>query len=173
MDPQLTDNVPRYGVDLPEVLLFAPIESTHALFCLLTLGSKETQRKQDRHGGKHCSGGFPETLTRGRGEEKLRDACERYGCFRIINHLVPPTLMADMKLVAKHLHDLPKDIKMLNKYAILPDNNGYVPLSVTSPIYESLAIYDMHASPHDEVQDFFSQLDVSPHDLFIHSAILS
>ncbi|XP_020203808.1 2-oxoglutarate-dependent dioxygenase DAO [Cajanus cajan] len=94
--------------------------------------------------------------------KKLREACEKYGCFRIINHPVPPTLMVDMKLVAKHLHDLPRDIKKRNKSAILPED-GYVSLSVTSPVYEGLGIYDMHSSPH-EVQDFFSQLDVSPHD---------
>ncbi|XP_020208930.1 2-oxoglutarate-dependent dioxygenase DAO [Cajanus cajan] len=92
--------------------------------------------------------------------KKLREACEKCGCFRIMNHPIPLTLMADMKLVAKHLHDLPKEIKMRNK-SIIPES-GYVPSTVTSPLYEGLGIYDMYSSPH-ALQDFCSQLNVSPH----------
>ncbi|TKY50306.1 2-oxoglutarate-dependent dioxygenase DAO [Spatholobus suberectus] len=92
--------------------------------------------------------------------KKLRVACEKCGCFRIINHPIPLTLMADMKLVAKHLHYRPKDIKICNKDVIR--DSGYVSSVDISPLYEGLEIYDMHSSPH-AVQDFCSQLDVSPH----------
>ncbi|XP_020208841.1 2-oxoglutarate-dependent dioxygenase DAO-like [Cajanus cajan] len=103
--------------------------------------------------------------------KKLREACEKCGCFRIMNHPIPLTLMADMKLVAKHLHDLPMDIKIRNKLAILPDN-GYVSLSVTSSIYEGLAISDMHTSPH-AIEDFCSELNVSNHHRFLYFTIFS
>ncbi|XP_061359763.1 2-oxoglutarate-dependent dioxygenase DAO-like [Gastrolobium bilobum] len=91
---------------------------------------------------------------------KLREACEKCGCFRIINHPISITLMADMKSVAKYLHDLPKEIKKRNK-AIIPDS-GYVPSSVTSPLYEGLGIYDMYSTPQ-AVHNFCSQLDVPSH----------
>ena len=95
---------------------------------------------------------------------KLREACEKCGCFRIINHSIPETLMADMKSVAKYLHDLPQEVKKRNKSEI-PDS-GYVPSNPTSPLYEGLGIYDMRASPQ-AVHDFCSQLDVPPHHRLI------
>lgn len=94
---------------------------------------------------------------------KLREACENCGCFRIINHHVPLTLMSDMKSVAKYLHDLPSEIKKRNT-SVIPDS-GYVPSSKTSPLYEGLGIYDMHVSPQT-VRDFCSQLDVPTHQRF-------
>ncbi|TKY50065.1 2-oxoglutarate-dependent dioxygenase DAO [Spatholobus suberectus] len=77
--------------------------------------------------------------------KKLRDACEKCECFRIINHPIPLTLMADMKLVAKHLYALPKEIKMRIKF-IIP-TSGYWPLPEINPLYKGLGIYDMHSSP--------------------------
>ncbi|CAL0316931.1 unnamed protein product [Lupinus luteus] len=90
---------------------------------------------------------------------KLREACEKYGCFKIINHHVPITLMTDMKSVAKYLHELPIEIKKRN-ISIIPDS-GYVNLP-TSPLYEGLGIYDMHITP-EAVHDFCSQLEVPTH----------
>ncbi|XP_057741961.1 2-oxoglutarate-dependent dioxygenase DAO-like [Arachis stenosperma] len=91
--------------------------------------------------------------------KKLREACERCGCFRIINHTVPETLMADMKSVAKYLHDLPVEIKTKNK-PVIPES-GYRPPSEISPFYEGLALYDIHKSPQ-AVDQFCSQLGVPP-----------
>ncbi|MED6112212.1 hypothetical protein PIB30_059644 [Stylosanthes scabra] len=91
--------------------------------------------------------------------KKLREACERCGCFRITNHTVPETLMAEMKLVAKYLHELPVEIKKLNK-SVYPET-GYRPPSEVSPVYEGLGLYDIHKSPQ-AVHDFCSQLGVPP-----------
>ncbi|MED6204187.1 hypothetical protein PIB30_006943 [Stylosanthes scabra] len=90
---------------------------------------------------------------------KLREACERCGCFRIINHTVPETLMADMKLLSKYLHELPVEMKKLNK-SVFPET-GYRPPSETSPFYESLGLYDLHKDPQ-VLHDFCTQLAVSP-----------
>ncbi|XP_061359751.1 2-oxoglutarate-dependent dioxygenase DAO-like [Gastrolobium bilobum] len=99
---------------------------------------------------------------------KLREACEKFGCFRIINHSIPITLMADMKLVAKYVHDLPMEIKRC--YKSTNTDSGYLASSiVTSPLYESFGIYDMCSSPQ-EVQDFFTQLDVPSHHRHITEA---
>ncbi|XP_061359752.1 2-oxoglutarate-dependent dioxygenase DAO-like [Gastrolobium bilobum] len=91
---------------------------------------------------------------------KLRDACEKWGCFRIVNHSIPITLMAEMKSVAKYLHDLPMEIKKRNKS--VGSEGGYVGSIKISPLYESLGIYDMCSSPQ-AVEDFCSQLNVSTH----------
>ncbi|KAK7247122.1 hypothetical protein RIF29_41999 [Crotalaria pallida] len=91
---------------------------------------------------------------------KLREACEKCGCFRIINHHVPVTLMTDMKSVAKSLHELPPEIKRRNT-SVIPDS-GYVPPIKTSPLYEGLGIYDMHVTPQ-ALYDFCSHLNVSSH----------
>ncbi|KAE9586584.1 hypothetical protein Lal_00014326 [Lupinus albus] len=90
---------------------------------------------------------------------KLREACEKYGCFRIMNHNVPITLMADMKSVAKYLHELPIEIKKRNT-SIIPDS-GFVKLP-TSPLYEGLGIYDMHITPQ-ALHDFCSHLELTTH----------
>ncbi|KAK7381130.1 hypothetical protein VNO78_33656 [Psophocarpus tetragonolobus] len=101
--------------------------------------------------------------------KKLREACEKWGCFRVINHFIPQTLMAETKLVAKHLHDLPKETKMRNKCII--SDSGYVSSEAISPFFEALGIYDMHGSPN-AVQDFCSHLNVSPHHRKIMKAYL-
>lgn len=44
--------------------------------------------------------------------QKLVNACEEWGCFRLKNHGIPLSLMSDMKDVARSLHDLPEEIKM-------------------------------------------------------------
>lgn len=96
--------------------------------------------------------------------KKLRKTCEKPGCFRIINHSIPLTLMADMKSVVKYLHDLPAEIKMRNKPSSVPES-GYRAASPTSPLYEGMGIYDMHASPQ-AFEDFCSNLNVSPRHRF-------
>jgi len=59
---------------------------------------------------------------------KLRDACEKWGVFRIINHSIPLTLMHEMKMVVVALHELPMDIKKNNKDVI--PGSGYFGPSV-------------------------------------------
>ncbi|XP_014519820.1 2-oxoglutarate-dependent dioxygenase DAO-like [Vigna radiata var. radiata] len=101
-----------------------------------------------------------EKLSEGEELKKLREACEKYGILRVINHPIPETLMIEMKSVVKFMHDLPLEIKMRNK-SIIPDS-GYIPPHPSSPLYEAMAIYDFHKSPQ-ALEDFFSQLDLPPH----------
>ena len=85
--------------------------------------------------------------------KKLREACEKWGCFRIINHSIPATLMEEMKMVVRALLDLPMDIKKRNKDAI--PGSGYMAPSAVNPLYEALGLYDLGSS--QSVQDFCSQ----------------
>ncbi|VFQ83014.1 unnamed protein product [Cuscuta campestris] len=92
---------------------------------------------------------------------KLREACEEWGCCRIVNfdHVLSKSLLPDMKDVVKSLFDLPQEIKARNKH-VLP-GSGYTTPSLRHPNYEALGIYDM-SSLHD-VEAFCDALDVSPH----------
>lgn len=94
--------------------------------------------------------------------QKLREACERWGCFRIINHSIPSTLMSDMKIVVQALLDLPMDIKKNNKDVI--SGRGYFAPSALNPLLESFGLYDMDAS--QAMHDFSSQLNVTPHQRY-------
>ncbi|RHN54502.1 putative non-heme dioxygenase domain, isopenicillin N synthase [Medicago truncatula] len=93
---------------------------------------------------------------------KLRNACEKWGCFRIINHSIPLTLMDEMKMVVVALHDLPMDIKKNNKDVI--PGSGYFGPSVFNPLIESVGLYDMGSS--QAIQDFCSQLNATPHQRY-------
>ncbi|XP_028090901.1 2-oxoglutarate-dependent dioxygenase DAO-like [Camellia sinensis] len=90
--------------------------------------------------------------------QKLIDASQEWGCFRIINHQIPTTLMSDMKSVVRSLLDLPPEIKRRNTDVIA--GSGYVAPSKVNPLYEGLGLYDI-GSTH-AVLDFCSQLDASP-----------
>jgi 2-oxoglutarate-dependent dioxygenase len=94
--------------------------------------------------------------------KKLRDACEKWGCFRIINHSIPLTRMAEMRMVVDALHDLPMDIKKNNKDVI--SGRGYFPPSALNPLLESFGLYDMGAS--QATHDFCSQLNATPHQRY-------
>ncbi|KAK7406969.1 hypothetical protein VNO78_08606 [Psophocarpus tetragonolobus] len=98
--------------------------------------------------------------------KKLREACERWGCFRIINHTIPATLMAEMKSVVEALHDLPVEIKERNTHVLA--GSGYVGPTEFSPFFESLGIYDMCSS--QAMDNFCSQLQASPHQRQIMEA---
>ncbi|KAL5980131.1 hypothetical protein ACLOJK_036598 [Asimina triloba] len=89
---------------------------------------------------------------------KLREACEEWGCFRIINHNIPSALRSEMKLVVRSLLDLPAEIKRRNTDRI--PGSGYVPPTPKNPIYEALGLYD--AASVEDVADFCSQLEASP-----------
>ncbi|KAL6975546.1 hypothetical protein U1Q18_024342 [Sarracenia purpurea var. burkii] len=90
--------------------------------------------------------------------QKLIDACEDWGCFRIINHSIPATLMSAMKSVVRSLLDLPPEIKRRNTDVIA--GSGYVAPSKVNPLYEGLGLYDI-GSP-DAVHSFCTQLHASP-----------
>ncbi|CAL5188302.1 unnamed protein product [Lathyrus oleraceus] len=91
--------------------------------------------------------------------KKLRDACEKWGCFRLINHSIPLTLMAEMKMVTEALLDLPVEIKKNNKDVIA--RSGYKAPSDVNPLYEALGLYDLGSS--QAMQDFCSNLNVTPY----------
>ncbi|XP_074300062.1 2-oxoglutarate-dependent dioxygenase DAO-like [Silene latifolia] len=94
---------------------------------------------------------------------KLREACEKWGCFRVVNHGVPPRLMAEIKSVAVELFDRPVDIKQRNKEGL--PGSGYVGLTQTNQVYEALGVdifssltipsfcSDLHASPHQRPEN--------------------
>ncbi|GAB4848358.1 hypothetical protein Ancab_003051 [Ancistrocladus abbreviatus] len=90
--------------------------------------------------------------------EKLREACEKWGCLRLTNHGVPAALMADMKAVVRSLLNLPMEIKQRNTDVIA--GSGYMAPSVVNPLYEALGLYDAGSS--HAVDTFCSQLEVSP-----------
>ncbi|KAJ6752413.1 hypothetical protein OIU85_002807 [Salix viminalis] len=91
--------------------------------------------------------------------QKLRRACEEWGCFRLVNHNISLTLMADMKRVVRSLLDLPFDVKKRNLDVIA--GSGYMAPSQANPLYEALGLYDMGSS--QAVETFCSQLDASPY----------
>ncbi|XP_038710354.1 2-oxoglutarate-dependent dioxygenase DAO-like [Tripterygium wilfordii] len=95
----------------------------------------------------------------GKYEKLFREACEDWGCFRVVNHNIPISLMSEMKEVVRSLFDLPTEIKQRNTGAIA--GSGYVARSEANPLYEAFGLYDIGFS--QAVQEFCSQLDVSSH----------
>lgn len=91
--------------------------------------------------------------------EKLRAACEEWGCFRVVNHTISLKLMAEMKQVVRSLLDLPMEIKKRNTDVIL--GSGYMAPSEVNPFYEALGLYDTGSI--QAVASFCSQLEASPH----------
>ncbi|KAF5188514.1 2-oxoglutarate-dependent dioxygenase [Thalictrum thalictroides] len=90
--------------------------------------------------------------------EKLLQACKEWGCFRVVNHNIPLTLLSEMKCVVRSLLDLPVDIKRKNTDVI--SGSGYVAPSKINPLYEALGLYDMGSD--QALHDFCNQLSVSP-----------
>ncbi|XP_031388792.1 2-oxoglutarate-dependent dioxygenase DAO-like [Punica granatum] len=89
---------------------------------------------------------------------KLREACQEWGCFRVVNHGVPVVLMSEMKRVGRSLLDLPIETKKQN-VEVRP-GSGYIAPGKVNAIYESLYLSDL-ASP-EFVPAFCSQLDADP-----------
>ncbi|PSS21428.1 2-oxoglutarate-dependent dioxygenase [Actinidia chinensis var. chinensis] len=92
---------------------------------------------------------------------KLVQACEEWGCFRIINHqgILSEPLAAEMKAVVRSLLDLPDEIKRRNTDVIA--GSGYMAPSKVNPHYEALGLYGISSS--EAVEAFCAQLDASPH----------
>ncbi|XP_076905711.1 2-oxoglutarate-dependent dioxygenase DAO-like [Bidens hawaiensis] len=91
---------------------------------------------------------------------KLIAASEEWGCFRLVNfhHVLPMTLMFEMKVVVRSLFDLPVEIKRRNLNTNMA--SGYMAPTAKNPLYEALGLYDM--ASRNDVDNFCSQLDVSP-----------
>ena len=94
--------------------------------------------------------------------EKLMKACRDWGCFRIVNHSIPESLMMDMKAVSRSLLDLPLELKLRNSHPV--QGKGYTSRNNASPVFEGLGCYDM-AAP-GALDNFFDQLCVSPQQRF-------
>lgn len=90
---------------------------------------------------------------------RLRDACERLGCFRVSGHGVPAALQAEMKAAVRALFDLPDEAKRRNTGILA--SSGYVAPSPANPLYEAFGLFDA-AAPAD-VDAFCASLDVPPH----------
>jgi hypothetical protein len=89
--------------------------------------------------------------------QKIREASERWGCFRVINHGVSLSLMAEMKKTVIDLFQRPYEVKVRNTDVLL--GSGYRAPNEINPYYEALGLYDM-ASPH-AVNTFCDQLEAS------------
>nr|CAB3487372.1 unnamed protein product [Digitaria exilis] len=89
---------------------------------------------------------------------RLREACERLGCFRVTGHGAPPELLAEMKAAVRLLFDLPDDAKRRNTDVI--PGSGYVAPSATNALYEAFGLLDA-AAPAD-VDAFCARLDAPP-----------
>ncbi|KAF8104612.1 hypothetical protein N665_0171s0113 [Sinapis alba] len=90
--------------------------------------------------------------------QKLREASERWGCFRVINHGVSLSLMSEMKKTVMDLFERPYEVKVRNT-DVLPGSGYRARPSETNPYYEALGLFDL-ASPQ-VVNTFCDQLDAS------------
>ena len=90
--------------------------------------------------------------------EKLLEACQGTGCFRVANHGIPAELQAEMKAAVRSLFDLPHDVKC--RTADVTPGRGYNQRTEETRLFEAFGLYDA-ASPAD-VDRFCSQLQASP-----------
>ncbi|GFY97565.1 2-oxoglutarate (2OG) and Fe(II)-dependent oxygenase superfamily protein [Actinidia rufa] len=90
--------------------------------------------------------------------EKLMEACRELGCFRIINHNIPESLMMEMKVVSRSLLDLPVEVKLRNSDPV--EGKGYTSPHKASAVFEGLGCYDMTAP--GALDNFFHQLGACP-----------
>ncbi|XP_054814355.1 2-oxoglutarate-dependent dioxygenase DAO-like [Prosopis cineraria] len=49
-------------------------------------------------------------------KKKLREACEEWGCFRLTNHRIDSSLMAEMKKAVRSLLDLPGSVPKIARF---------------------------------------------------------
>lgn len=93
---------------------------------------------------------------------KIREASEKWGCFRVINHGVPVELMSEMKKTVSDFFDRPYDVKLQNTNVL--QGRGYKSPDEINPFHESLGFYDMASS--EAVNTFCDQLNASAHQRF-------
>ncbi|CAF2050879.1 unnamed protein product [Brassica napus] len=96
--------------------------------------------------------------------QKLREAGERLGCFRVINHGVSLSLMSEMKKTVMDLFERPYEVKVRNT-DVLPGSGYRFRPSETNPNYEALGLLDL-ASPQ-ALNTFGDQLDASAEQRFL------
>ncbi|KAL0704088.1 hypothetical protein Bca4012_070513 [Brassica carinata] len=89
--------------------------------------------------------------------QKIREASERWGCFRVMNHGVSLSLMSEMKKTIMDLFERPHEVKVRNTDVLL--GIGYRAPYDINPYYETFGLYDM-ASPQ-AVDTFCDLLDAS------------
>ncbi|KAK4253592.1 hypothetical protein QN277_010245 [Acacia crassicarpa] len=89
---------------------------------------------------------------------KLREVCEKWGCFRLVNHDIPGSLMQEMKEVAIYVLSLPSEIKKCKVDPSKYKRTGHM-LYTHQPLFETMGI-DL-GSPQP-LNDLFSQWDLPP-----------
>nr|XP_043628866.1 2-oxoglutarate-dependent dioxygenase DAO-like [Erigeron canadensis] len=87
--------------------------------------------------------------------KEIVKACEEWGCFRMVNHVVPTELMAEMKVVAASLFDLPSEIKTRTTSSVR--GKGYIGCDPRTPFFESFSIDDISS-----IDEFCDHLAISP-----------
>ncbi|XP_039159508.1 2-oxoglutarate-dependent dioxygenase DAO-like [Eucalyptus grandis] len=92
--------------------------------------------------------------------EKLREAGEEWGCFRVLNHGILEALMGEMKAVVRSLLDLPMEAKKKNEGQVV-EGSGHKEPTKANPLYECWGLDDMGSAQAVDV--FCSQSLASPH----------
>ncbi|KAG9441123.1 hypothetical protein H6P81_016977 [Aristolochia fimbriata] len=92
--------------------------------------------------------------------KELVEACEKWGCFRVINHKIPESLLSEMKSIARSFFDRPEEIKRRNSGG--PSGTGYVSGISDYPTFEALGLFD--TADDDAVDTFCSELDATPQE---------
>ncbi|XP_059298101.1 2-oxoglutarate-dependent dioxygenase DAO-like [Lycium ferocissimum] len=91
--------------------------------------------------------------------DEIVKSLERWGCFRLVNHGVPPSFLSEIMAVGRALMELPVEMKGLNVHK--DKSFGYIPVNMTSAMFESLGVYD--ATLPEDVDHFCAQLNLFPH----------
>ncbi|KAL0921073.1 hypothetical protein M5K25_008105 [Dendrobium thyrsiflorum] len=104
-------------------------------------------------------------------KEKLiiRVAVVGLGCFRVINHGITKTIIANMKVSARNILELSSEVKHRNTDVI--PRSGYVYPNRLNPFFESLGIYDAKSTAG--IHALCSCLGISSHDIEILSTYAS
>lgn len=97
--------------------------------------------------------------------KKIREASERWGSFRVINHGIPSFLMSEMKKTGKDLFNRPYEVKMRNRDVI--PGRGYMAPSKSLPLFEAVSLYDLASS--QVINTFCDQLDASSEQRFVYN----
>ncbi|CAN7064091.1 unnamed protein product [Brassica oleracea var. botrytis] len=96
--------------------------------------------------------------------QKLREASERWGCYRVINHGVSLSVKSDMKKTIMDLFERPYKVKVRN--TDVQQWSGYTAQSEINPYNEALGLYDT-ASP--QAVNTFSEAVGKPSGVNLHT----
>ncbi|KAL0915974.1 hypothetical protein M5K25_013447 [Dendrobium thyrsiflorum] len=113
-------------------------------------------------------------------KQKLAAAVTELGCFRVVNHGILKSLMADIRVTVRSLFDKPVEVKLRNTEKIIT-GTGYIAMDAQpdmTQFFESFGIYN--AASAEDVQAFCSLLSLSagPREIIseyaskIHSLIM-